>query len=269
LNFCFAPKAADSTLAQQRFSAVFREALRNAHGDKCIYCGRHLLFRETKVDHVLPESCSKNEDEAKELRQRFGLPDSFDILGHENLAPSCESCNGQKSDLLFKPGYIAIVLANIEKKIPKLHALLEERQAEVSLDKILRMIVVAVERRSFSKNALVKAIDDFAREPPTEAGVGPSEERNEMFFALERQILIPRHALIRSTERGIDLARLVYEIRVALRHGTARVNRLQNTPDYEFRGSDNIRVVFRVDEKAVTIKKVYRKTHCRDWGPDR
>ena len=73
-------------MAQQKFPAAFREALRNAHGNRCIYCGRELLFRETKVDHVLPESSLKDDSEAMSLKRRFGLPDSFNILGHENLA---------------------------------------------------------------------------------------------------------------------------------------------------------------------------------------
>jgi hypothetical protein len=238
---------------------VFREALRNAHGDKCIYCGRHLLFRETKVDHVLPESYLNNKDKVKELRQRFGLSDSFDILGHENLAPCCEPCNSQKTDLLLKTGYIQIVLANIEAKLPKLHALMKKRQAEVNLDKIFRTIAVALERQAFSKSALVNALGDLPGEAPTKSGFGRAEEHDEKFFALERRILVSKHALARSEEGGINLTSLVGELLFALQHGTARVKHLLNTHDLEFAGRNNVRVVFRVDEKTVIIKTVYRR----------
>ena len=51
-------------MAQQRFTAVFREALRNAHGDK---------------------SCMKKPEEEKALKQRFGLPSRLTYLEMKTL----------------------------------------------------------------------------------------------------------------------------------------------------------------------------------------
>jgi 5-methylcytosine-specific restriction endonuclease McrA len=243
------PLSRDSILAQQKFSAIFREALRVAHGEKCIYCGRHILFLETKIDHVLPESTLQDPIQTRELKQRFGLPDSFDLLGYENLAPSCEPCNGKKSALLLQAGFIAIVLADIKKRIPRLLDLLAERRAQVNLDKVLRSIAFGLEQGSFSRDALIRGFRNL-----TEERSSASEERqDEAYFTSRRQILFSRHVVDQMQDRGIGVQDIYGAINSAAKHRTLSAERISGTSRYQIHDNYNLRVIYEIRGNTIFI----------------
>jgi 5-methylcytosine-specific restriction endonuclease McrA len=83
-------------MSQQRFSLQFREALWDVHDHRCIYCMMSLLFMEMEVDHVVPEQLLSDPPMLAKLTLEMALASSFDVLGYENLAPSCGDCNGKK-----------------------------------------------------------------------------------------------------------------------------------------------------------------------------
>jgi hypothetical protein len=245
-------------MAKQRFKPSFREALRLAHGERCIYCGRHILFRETKIDHVLPETTLQDPTKTRELKQRFGLPDSFNLLGDENLAPSCEPCNGQKSDLLLQPGFIAIVLANVEKCLPKVRALFAERQAEIRLDKLLRLIARASEQHSFSIEALIRGIREVVGEDSSAALLSSAARKDEAYFASNHQIMLSRHTL---AQKGLAMQRIYEGVYTALKHGDLCAKRLSGTSLYEIRAANNLRIIYAIQGKRIFIITAYERIH--------
>lgn len=56
---------------------INRETVYKKYGERCAYCGRHILFADMQVDHMYP--------------QRLGGSDNM-----ENLMPSCRRCNHYK-----------------------------------------------------------------------------------------------------------------------------------------------------------------------------
>ena len=69
----------------------------NKYRQRCAYCGKHLLYHEMQVDHLIPRGDDfKPGRYASEARIRYCLDLHKKIKGLDNLMPSCRRCNHYK-----------------------------------------------------------------------------------------------------------------------------------------------------------------------------
>jgi 5-methylcytosine-specific restriction endonuclease McrA len=133
-------------MSQQRFSDIHRRALWEAHRRRCLYCGEPLLFKELIIDHVIPEKTAKDADRLDNLRVSHGLGADFDIAGDENLAPTCHACNTDKMDRLLSPARAALVLTQVEARLPKVNRLKARYQKQANDDDVMLGVSAALEK---------------------------------------------------------------------------------------------------------------------------
>jgi 5-methylcytosine-specific restriction endonuclease McrA len=86
-----------------RFSAAERYGVWTCHGHKCFWCEEPINFKETTVDHLIPESIANDRKQFAMLKKTYSLPRAFQINGFENLVPSHNACNVRKGARVFKP----------------------------------------------------------------------------------------------------------------------------------------------------------------------
>lgn len=77
-------------MSTQKFSAAEREAIWLAHGKKCAYTGKLLDVSNFHIDHIIPESLTKDSAALKDKIAKLNLPVDFNIHGYENLLPYCQ-----------------------------------------------------------------------------------------------------------------------------------------------------------------------------------
>ena len=138
-------------MAQQKFNNNFREALWETYGKECFHCTRELLLADMRVDHIIPEHLYHGEAaKLAAVRADIGLPDDFNILGSENLAPSCEGCNGEKSGSILIGRAADIKLTRIQRKLPALERNLRKKRKARDLEDVLLAVAHSIESGKFT-----------------------------------------------------------------------------------------------------------------------
>ena len=75
----------------------------NKYGKRCSYCGKHLLYNEMQVDHLIPRCMGQKPNErASKKRIKFYTEFHKKIENLDNLMPSCRRCNHYKRSLSLK-----------------------------------------------------------------------------------------------------------------------------------------------------------------------
>ena len=138
-----------------------RDCLWEVHLRKCIYCKKPKLSFEIEVDHIIPESLDGNPGARTKLFASHGIPLDHPIQDYENFAPSCGPCNRDKSDDILPVGQLGIILAKVAKALPRLRARLENEQAKIGLDKVLRLITSAVSSKQWSVGDLTNRLREL------------------------------------------------------------------------------------------------------------
>jgi 5-methylcytosine-specific restriction endonuclease McrA len=138
-------------MAQQKFRNAFREALWETYGKKCFYCTRELLLVDMRVDHVIPEHLHHGIPSVKNpVLNELGLPAGFNILGRENLAPSCDRCNSLKSGDILIGTSPTVELTRIRRTLPKLEENLRKKKKDRELEDVLLTVGRSIELGKFT-----------------------------------------------------------------------------------------------------------------------
>lgn len=141
-------------MAQQRFSDNFRYCIWKTFGHKCFYCSMPITLKSLEVDHLIPESLPSDRNKFVEAMQAYGLDLSFDVTSSKNLLPSCGPCNTKKHDNLLHPGYIAIALSCIDKKLTELESCVTAQDNEKTLSQILHTVSQALNKGRITSQQL-------------------------------------------------------------------------------------------------------------------
>jgi hypothetical protein len=121
--------------------SIARSAIWNAHGYKCLYCGKDLDWDELHIDHIIPEYLSAQPEQLKEIISDYNLGVDFNINGYMNLVPSHGKCNQRKGDMLFSKGTCLFYLEQAKLRLP----LIEEQQQKIKKRRNRGMILSKVE----------------------------------------------------------------------------------------------------------------------------
>lgn len=121
-------------MRKYRFTNEQRFALWRVYERKCFYCEQPLTFRETTIDHVLPESLLDKPDELSTIKTEYGLAAEFGINDYCNWAPAHQHCNRNKGSFVSSktPAFIKI-LETVQRKGKR--AQLEEKRIVDNLKK--------------------------------------------------------------------------------------------------------------------------------------
>jgi hypothetical protein len=89
-------------MSKHRFSAEEKCALWHAYGKKCFHCREPILFRETTIDHVLPERLLDKPEELRKIMANYGLGSDFSINDYCNWVPCHAHCNQEKGTTVYQ-----------------------------------------------------------------------------------------------------------------------------------------------------------------------
>jgi hypothetical protein len=131
-------------VSKQNVPYALRHALWIAHKEKCVYCDQPLAFGELEIDHIIPESYSKNLA-LPSLLQQLELPPDFDLKSTENLLPAHGRCNRKKTDDVYKTAVLFFYFSMAAKQIPVVHALINKTKQINKRDNLLAQIADAIE----------------------------------------------------------------------------------------------------------------------------
>lgn len=146
-------------MSKKKFSILERFVIWKYHDKKCYICEEPINFRETTIDHVIPESCLINEDKYNEFKNSFGLNDNFNINGFENWMPCHSICNSQKACRLLPITNIALKTA--AKKATIIQKELEKLEEDESKNEILATLLGWIENDKISPTELSLAFEMF------------------------------------------------------------------------------------------------------------
>ena len=90
---------------RKKENTLLRKALYHAYGEKCMYCGETIPYKQMQVDHILATNhVDPGDDETKKYIEELEK-NGFDISNPdyvENYLPACADCNTRiKRDKIF------------------------------------------------------------------------------------------------------------------------------------------------------------------------
>ncbi|MCP1848400.1 MULTISPECIES: HNH endonuclease [unclassified Bradyrhizobium] len=227
---------------------------------KCFHCSRELPFVDMRVDHIVPERLHHGEEEGrKAVLTKIGLPETFNILGNENLAPSCESCNGRKSGSILIEGATAVALTRIARKLPILEANRQKKREDRSLEFILRAVARSLDKGAFSSEELLNQIQKVVAN--AERDHDPSVARLEpgRIWAHAKPLGFTQQARQRMEARRFaanDVAQVVLEGFIG---GSATARKIPSQiGQYLIEGPDDLDVEFAIEGATVVVLSVFR-----------
>jgi hypothetical protein len=129
-----------------------RLAIWRAYGERCVYCGERIRFRDLEVDHVVPQGLPA--EQLSELLAATGLPADWDVDGLHNLVSACRSCNRRKRDLPFNSRQIILLTSDASARAPIVEVLMERYSREARSDKLRALLEEALTGGAFGLDDL-------------------------------------------------------------------------------------------------------------------
>ena len=150
-------------MSTQKFSAAEREAIWLAHGKKCAYTGELLDVSNFHIDHIIPESLTKDPTAFKDKMEELNLPADFNIHGYENLLPCCPRANFQKSNLILPRPDFYLGIASAKKE--KVEANLDRIEKRRSRGNVLILLQQHIERGDLSPDKVAEILQQYSERP--------------------------------------------------------------------------------------------------------
>jgi len=110
-----------------------------------------------EIDHIIPDSISKDKPVFEQLLHRFELPSDFDVNSLLNLVPTHGSCNRRKSDTQFSDSSLRYYLELVDKKHSHVKEQIERLNIQTQNEHLLISIAQRIEKRLIS----TQEVDQF------------------------------------------------------------------------------------------------------------
>lgn len=131
-----------------------------AHGKRCFYTSTPVPFSELHIDHIIPERLENQPEELERLLRDYGLPESFDLHGYENLVPATAQQNMRKAGAVPDKNaalhYIGLAL----KKRSEVERLVAQFEKEAKRDDIRIALTSAVEQGTLDSRDLTRLLNE-------------------------------------------------------------------------------------------------------------
>jgi 5-methylcytosine-specific restriction endonuclease McrA len=233
-------------MSKQNLDTITREAIWNAHKQRCFYCRKHVLFADVEIDHFIPESISQEKFDG--LVQRGVLAENFNVLSEENFVPTCSSDNGRKNDLVFNDNFLALNVEVIAKKAQKARKELSRKRKLYSLDMLLRKVLHGIDQGSYTANDVRDYMDKLSAIPPSSYFLGVDVPPREP------QILFTDRAEKALRQGRMSIEKLWSALANSARHQKMKaVEEGGNINTYVLRLDSHRQIVFRRDGEYILI----------------
>ena len=150
-------------MSKKKFSAAEREAIWIAHGKKCAYTGKLLDVSNFHIDHIIPESLTKDPAALKNKIAELNLPDDFNIHGYKNLLPCWPGANYQKSNLILHNLNFYLSLAAAKKE--KIETNLDRIEKQQYSGKLLILLQQHIERGDLNSDKVAEILQQYSEHP--------------------------------------------------------------------------------------------------------
>lgn len=148
-------------MAKHQFTKAERFAVWKTHGQECFWCGEPITFKETTIDHVLPESLENAPDELARQIALFGLSADFKINSFHNWVPAHANCNSKKHDVIYRKSQVMLsILETLSRKAPSAQHTHESVLASQKRSSLLAKLEVMIEKAQLSKRELIDLFAD-------------------------------------------------------------------------------------------------------------
>jgi len=152
-------------MSNQSFSASLREAIWLAHGKKCAYTRELLDVSSFHIDHIIPETLAENPVELESVKAMIGLPESFNVLGFENLLPSRPGANLQKGSTVLDCAHTHFFLGIAASKKVTVEAHLANIEKRNMRGKALILLQQCLERGQLNASEVAVILNAYADQP--------------------------------------------------------------------------------------------------------
>jgi len=146
-------------MAKFQFSTNQRYAVFKVFDCICQWCHEPLEFKDTHIDHLIPEVLLERPKELYKILKSYGLDGSFDINDFENWIPLHPSCNTRKNDAVYAS--LPIIKTLLDRCQAKKN---QARKIKIKLDRepkkseILLSIKAAIDKEVINKGDLQQFI---------------------------------------------------------------------------------------------------------------
>lgn len=155
-------------MSEYKFNSNERYAVYKVFGGICQWCGEPVEFKNSHIDHLIPEVLLKKTEELNKVLDSYGLDESFDLNDFENWIPLHPNCNTRKNAAVYTnlPAIRTILdrCATYKEQARKIKIKLDR---EPKKSEILTQIRVALEKEVINKEELHEFILDYNLEDIT------------------------------------------------------------------------------------------------------
>lgn len=156
-------------MSEYNFKKNERYATYKAFDGKCQWCSESVEFKNTHIDHVIPEVLLKNPNKLAHILKSYGLDDKFNLNNFENWAPLHPNCNVKKNAAVYEGlGIIKTLLDKCEKNKEKAEKIKTKLDREPKKTEILVRIENALEKGIINSKELQTLLLEHNIEDVTE-----------------------------------------------------------------------------------------------------
>jgi 5-methylcytosine-specific restriction endonuclease McrA len=150
-------------MKKHKFTNAERFAVWLCHGQKCYWCSEPMRYRESTVDHVLPEHLLEKPEQLKKELFKY-LPSDFNLNSFGNWLPCHDKCNKSKGGKVMEavPLTKAILDKLIQKELTVKQAA-ERVGKDVKKDKMLGDISAALEKGNLQPNDVATLVSELRK----------------------------------------------------------------------------------------------------------
>ncbi|MCM1991162.1 HNH endonuclease [Oceanirhabdus seepicola] len=138
-----------------------RYALWKTHDFREHYTGEPLDFRSLEVDHIIPESLSKNPQKLKDYLNLMDLDENFELNGILNYVPTNRFVNNRKNDELLPSGVAALALNAARKKADKVLKIMELFDKDIKVNKVITQLKTSINHEDGAEYVYDMLSDDY------------------------------------------------------------------------------------------------------------
>lgn len=153
---------------KRKFRYAEKYAIWHHHGRRCWLCFEPLALPDMSVDHFLPESFLKEENQGKRESTIYGhgLPPDFNINGYENLFPAHRRCNEKKGSRVF--GFVpenVLILDELRSRADKVAETVRKIEGDGKKGRLFSIIMSELESGRTSRSELDEVVTLALEEP--------------------------------------------------------------------------------------------------------
>lgn len=143
---------------KHKFTPAEKYAVYRVLGPNCIWCREPVEYRDSELDHVLPESLDSQEVEG--LKKHYKLPTAFAINSFFNWAPVHPRCNKSKLASTFEGApFIGGILHKINKRVAEMEKLHQEAKSALNSKLTLLQLENAIEKKELTRNEVERLFE--------------------------------------------------------------------------------------------------------------